>query len=115
MKRYVVSRPERVNERASKIGLKFTCCGRTDNPEEVIETFKNRKTSKGLRITDSVTKEVIFEEIRPDKGSLIITYKDGFVRVDKYVDLEDMRYWEHWLRYENPSRNNIEKIERKIY
>lgn len=115
MKRYVISRLDRVNEITSKNGLKFTCYGRTDNPEATIEAFKNSKTNKGLRITDGLTKKVIFEEIRPDKGSLTITYKSGTVHVHKYIDLENMRYWEHWLRYENPGRDNIEKIERTIY
>lgn len=115
MKRYIISYAERVNEKASKNGIKFCCRGRTDNPESTIEMFKNSKNDKGLRITDSLTKEVIFEEIKPDKGCLTITYKSGFVKVEKYVDLECMRYWEHWYKYESPSRNNIEKIERTIY
>lgn len=115
MKRYIISYAERVNEKASKSGISFYCRGRTDNPETTIEMFKNSKYDKGLRITDSQTKKIIFEEIRADKGCLTITYKSNFVKVEKYVDLEVMRYWEHWFKYESPNRNNIEKIERTIY
>ena len=115
MKRYIISYAERVNEKASKSGISFYCRGRTDNPETTIEMFKNSKYDKGLRITDSQTKEIIFEEIRADKGSLTITYKSGAAMVKQYVDLDNMRYWEHWYKYENPNKNNIVSIERTIY
>lgn len=115
MKRYVVSIAERVNEKASKSGVKFCFVGRTDNPEARIESFKDEKAEKGLRITDSVTKQVIFEEIRADKGSLKIIHESGWEHVKEFCDLDNMRKWEHWYKYELKAKDKVVKVERTIY
>jgi hypothetical protein len=94
MKRYSISYPYEVNEQASKSGIKFQYRDRTDNPEDVIERYKNSRIDRGLQIKDSVTKEIIFSDIRPIRGKLILTLTDEkrtWKTTEKFVDLGYMR------------------------
>lgn len=104
MKRYSISKAEYYNDAK----VKFCYWGRTEKPEEVIKEHFDNPKSIGLRITDSTTKKVVYENIRKAKGCLIITYTNGNQRTEYYCDLNDMRYWEQW----HTNRNN--KVERKF-
>lgn len=121
MKRYSISYPSFVNEHASKTGVKFYYRGRTDNPEEVIERYKNSPIDMGLRIVDSLTKEVIFDDLRPIRGKLILTLtngKDTWTRTEKFVNLSHMRKCEHEYTYDKDYGKDfgyrIVKVEREI-
>lgn len=116
MKRYSISYFCRETKR-------FSYSGRTDNPAEVIERYKPDRDSFGLQIRDSVTKEIIFSEVRPIKGKLILTLTDGkrtWSSTREFVDLSYMREREHDYRY-NYNRglgteysHRVVKIEREI-
>lgn len=117
MKRYSISYIRFVNENYSKTGIRFHYAGRTDSFEETIENYKNNRRAYGMRIVDSQTKEVVFEEIRPIKGILYIT-RTGFDNKphtieERFVDLDYMREWEHRYMYGDFSKNVI-KVEREI-
>ena len=120
MKRYSISYPCFVNEHASKSGIKFYYSGRTDNPEEQIERYKNSKNDMGLRIVDSLTKKVVFEDLRPIKGKLILTLTDGdntWTHIEIFVDLGHMREREHLYTYGNYGEGynfRVVNVEREI-
>lgn len=63
MKRYKVNVAYRVHADFSKSGYKWTYRGRTDDPQKWIEEYKKGWTGDGLRITDTETDAVIFEEL----------------------------------------------------
>ena len=96
--------------------------GRTDNPEEVIEKYKNDTFLAGIRIVDSKTKDVVFQDKRALKGELIVTFNDGkdeWTCKDKFVNLQRMREYEHNYKYGYTNRFNpkmkVVKVERVIY
>lgn len=67
MKRYKINMGCRVNTHASKSGIKWEYRGKTDNLQEVIEDFDKfidlyRISYAGLRITDTVTGQVVYEK-----------------------------------------------------
>lgn len=118
MKRYSISIAERVNEQASKTGFRFCYSGRTDDWEAYVERYKRCPTRFGIRITDSQTKKVVFEDLRPVKGILTITKKELYsdeiyTFEDHFSDLTQMRDWEHEYLYGRFSKNTI-NVERKI-
>lgn len=118
MKRYSISYATRVNEKAAKSGIAFQYAGRTDNPAEVIESYKNSRITLGLQITDSETKTVIFSDIRPIRGKLIYTLKHGdrVWKVDEiFVNLSYMREREHNRLNEKNEYYEVIKVEREIY
>lgn len=101
---------------------RFDYRGRTDNPTEVIERYKNSRDMFGLQIRDSETKQIIFSEIRPIKGKLTLTLKDGskeWISIWEYVDLSYMRQSEHEFLYNKNYGKafgyRIVKVEREIY
>ena len=115
MKRYSVSYFCRQTKR-------FDYRGRTDNPAEVIERYKTSRDTLGLQIRDSVTKEIIFSEIRPIKGKLTLTLTDGkrtWNSIWEYVDLSYMREREHEYLYNKEYGKDygfrVVKVEREIY
>ena len=64
MKRYVVSLAREVNTAASKSGIMFQYSGRTDRPDSIIEWYELNECVRGIRITDSTTEEIVFENLR---------------------------------------------------
>lgn len=122
MKRYAVSYARFVNENSAKDGVKFQYSDRTDDPEKVIESYKSNNHCVGLQIKDSVTKKVIFSDVRKVRGALLVTYKSAYGSIytvkNRYVNFEDMRREEK----DFTSRINKEslyatiiKVEREIY
>lgn len=111
MKRFSISTPAHSDAKE----VKFQYYGRTDNPEEVIEKYKNSPSDRALQITDSQTKKVIFRDIRPVKGYLTVEYKSNYTDVGNYIrtyyfhDLAIMRRWEHWYLYECESAIKVER------
>jgi hypothetical protein len=94
MKRYSISTP---------YGGKFYYHGRTDNPDAEIERYKASRCDFGLQITDSTTKKIIFSEIRPIKGKLILILTDGkseWKSAREFVDLSLMREQENKIKYD---------------
>jgi hypothetical protein len=92
--------------------------GRTDDAEKEIEIYKSSKYCIGIRITDSKTKEVVFEDLRPFRGALVLTLDNGcsvYTMTHKYVNLELMREDEHKYRYEECKYYKVLKVERIIY
>lgn len=61
MKRYLISVGERVNEHASKTGIKFRFQTRTDDWEKYVRE-NGKFHENGIRVKDSVTKEIIYQE-----------------------------------------------------
>ena len=117
MKRYSISRAY------DHRGYHFTYMGRTDNVEETIEEYKASTFSWGIRITDSITKEVVFEDKRPLKGELIITTEatDKNFKGEKhtyseyYHNLDEMRKEEHTYLYQTFDTFKVLKVERVIH
>lgn len=122
MKRYSISYARFVNENSAKDGIKFQYSDRTDDPEKVIESYKSDDHYVGLQIKDSVTKKVIFSDIRKVRGALLVTYKSAYGSTytvkNRYVNFEDMR------REEKDFTNKLNKecryatiikVEREIY
>lgn len=112
MKRYSISTP---------YGGKFYYHGRTDDPNAVIERYKASRCDRGLQITDSVTKKVIFSEIRPIRGKLVLTLTDGkteWKSTQEFVDLSFMREHEHEIKHDPTYGKDfgfsVVKIDREI-
>jgi hypothetical protein len=110
MKRYSISYAREVNKQASKSGIAYQYMGRTDNPEEAIESFKDNAFTMGIKITDSKTKKVVFEELRTIKGQLILTLKDGRKCTFDCYNLAAMRKAEHTFIH----MEDVENVERII-
>lgn len=122
MKRYSVSFANHPCEYTPKEKIGFQYQGRTDNPEEIIESYKNSPYSFGLQITDSKTKEVVFSDKREVKGRLVITLTDGKKTWESkicFADLEYMRIQEHYYSFEYKNTVNkdvrVVKVKREIY
>ena len=68
MKKYKVNYAEKVNAKAAKTGIKWTYGGKVANYEEVVERYhKFNSFSRvviGIRITDTDTDTVIYEELK---------------------------------------------------
>lgn len=117
MKRYSIS------SMTPDYNKRFQYDGRTDNPEEVIESYKNNRYSAGIRIVDSLTKEVVFEDKREIKGELRITFtEDGkteWTSIDKYVNLSLMQEEEHKYKFgyfnDFCPKMKVVNVERVIY
>ena len=89
MKRYSISVPYHEE---------FQYINSVDSPDESIEQYRNSRMQKGLQIYDNIKKEVIFHDVRPTKGVLVLTFTSGertweskqeFVNLDYMQERED--------------------------
>jgi hypothetical protein len=119
MKRYSISYAHKVNTKASKSGIKYHYSGRTDNVEKTIAEYKASLFFRGIRITDSETKKVVFEDLRKVKGTLTLTLTNGektWLSTHEYFDLHEMRRREHHWRYDVKGYGyKVVKVEREIF
>lgn len=65
MKKYKINIAEKVNSRSAKSGIKWRYHGKAENFEETIAIYKKYNGSRfaGVRVTDTETGAVVYEEL----------------------------------------------------
>lgn len=105
MKRYSISVP--YNE-------EFQYINSVDSPGEVIEQYRNSRMQKGLQIYDNIKREVIFHDVRPTKGGLVLTFTNGertWESKQEFVNLDYMKEREDFYK----KSDAVLKIEKYIF